>query len=375
MSLDQNLFTLLFTPSKENPHVLNLTDPHGTTYYRRVRIPDQTYKFELYDPGSEALLATAAGLAGSSKHKTLELYNPTTVIELKHAGTLTFRWTFKWEDHDYEWKKEECYMVRKPDPPVMVAIAKELGKSKMMSVQILDYNLNRFDIQDRKGLEIVILTALLTFQDLAEINPSDALAKGRKVSDGQLATSPTNGLPAPMPINTIDLMPPPPPPPKPAPKTGIDRIAEIQALRGEINEVVVEDEGTVADYAQYCFNLLEDDAMLFITVKSAGAEQVPKVLQVVEEAKRTRHKNSQGEESEMHQYVLYDVEKPKGPKRINLDDFDHNKNRDKYKPPSNLTIHLSKIDMPELQPKPQQGDKNFKGKQADKQNNDHNNGV
>ena len=30
--------------------------------------------------------------------------------------------------------------------------------------------------------------------------------------------------------------------------------------------------------------------MLFITVKSAGAEQVPKVLQVVEETKRIRHK-------------------------------------------------------------------------------------
>lgn len=33
--------------------------------------------------------------------------------------------------------------------------------------------------------------------------------------------------------------------------------------------------------------------MLFITVASATAEQVPKVLQVVEEAKRLRHKNGQ----------------------------------------------------------------------------------
>lgn len=35
---------------------------------------------------------------------------------------------------------------------------------------------------------------------------------------------------------------------------------------------------------------LQDDAMLFITLKSAEAEQVPKVLQVVEETKRIRHK-------------------------------------------------------------------------------------
>jgi hypothetical protein len=33
--------------------------------------------------------------------------------------------------------------------------------------------------------------------------------------------------------------------------------------------------------------------MLFITVASASAEHVPKVLQVVEEAKRLRHKNGQ----------------------------------------------------------------------------------
>ena len=50
------------------------------------------------DPASEALLATATGPASNSKHKTLELYNPTTVIELKYTGTLIFRWQFKWEE-------------------------------------------------------------------------------------------------------------------------------------------------------------------------------------------------------------------------------------------------------------------------------------
>jgi len=102
--------------------------------------------------------------------------------------------------------------------------------------------------------------------------------------------------------------------------------------------------------------------MLFITVKSAGAEQVPKVLQVVEEAKRLRYKNGDGE---LHQYVLYDTEKPKGPRRINLDD-DNNKGKVNYKPPNSLTVHLSKIDMPELQPKPYSSEKSSGGKKADK---------
>ena len=59
----------------------------------------------------------------------------------------------------------------------------------------------------------------------------------------------------------IELIPPPPPP-KPARKTGVDRIAEIQASRDEVNEVMVEDEGAVADYAQYCHILLQVSSLI-----------------------------------------------------------------------------------------------------------------
>lgn len=53
----------------------------------------------------------------------------------------------------------------------------------------------------------------------------------------------------------------------------------------------------------------------------------------------------------MHQYVSYDSQpkRKKGPRRINLNDpIGVGKG---YQPPSNLTVHLSKIDMPELAPK------------------------
>jgi hypothetical protein len=157
-------------------------------------------------------------------------------------------------------------MVRKPDPPVLVAVTNEpAGRIKTSAVQILDYNLNRFvvlpvedvhpsysrcsfDIDDRKGLEIVILTALLTFQDANETyhtpegtpSPSIFGAGKRSVSGGSVAA-----------------ITPPQPPPKPAPKTGVERIAEMQAMRGEYNEILVEDEGHVNDYATYCSHLLE----------------------------------------------------------------------------------------------------------------------
>ncbi|KZV65112.1 hypothetical protein PENSPDRAFT_587366 [Peniophora sp. CONT] len=332
MSLDQNLFTLNVILDATNPTITDLVDPSGEPHYKKERIGGTPYRMNLYDPHSEALLASATAPEASSKAKTIELYNPPLAVELRSIGTLSFKWSFKWEDHDFEWKRENCFMVRKPDPDVLVAVTKEPpGRLRTSAVQILDYNLNRFDINDRKGLEIVILTALLTFHDLN--------AAFNAVPPPPYTALPPESSPAPV---------PPTPPPKPQPKTGMDRIAEIQAARGEINEVTVVDEGSVEDYAAYGAQLLADDAMLFISVRSDAAEQVPKVLAIVEELKRMRHKAGLPDDG-LHQYVVYDI---KQPKRINLDDPPAGPSAQNYKPPDSLMIHLSKIDMPELKPRP-----------------------
>lgn len=100
--------------------------------------------------------------------------------------------------------------------------------------------LGRFDINDRKGLEIVMLSALLSFQDF-----NDEL-------HGASATPPILGTPA---SKSRDASPPPPElPPKPR-RSGVEIIAEMQ--KGELGEVTVELEGGIQDYAQYCTNLLE----------------------------------------------------------------------------------------------------------------------
>ncbi|KIY68379.1 hypothetical protein CYLTODRAFT_374506 [Cylindrobasidium torrendii FP15055 ss-10] len=338
MSLDQNLFTLVLTPNPDDASVVDLVDPAGTIYYRKQRTPNSpVYSVEVYDFMTESLLVKATAPSATSKTKILELYNPTSTVELKYTGTLTFRWSFKWEGHEFEWKREECYLIRKPDPPVLVAITKEpSGRLKTHTVQLLDYNINRFDIEDRKGLEITMLTALLTFQDANEAyhtpNSSDASILPtalRRNTTKDVSPTPT---------------PPPPLPTKPPAKTGVDRVAELQALRGEYNEVVIEDECDVADYAQYSWNLLQDDAILFVSILASDAPQVPKVLQTVEETKRLRYRAANMDE--LHQYVVYDTLPAKGPRRINLD------SKDKYEAPKSILVHLSKIPMPELQPKP-----------------------
>lgn len=47
---------------------------------------------------SQSLLASATAAHASNKHKTIELYNPSHIVEFKSTGTLTFRWAFSWEE-------------------------------------------------------------------------------------------------------------------------------------------------------------------------------------------------------------------------------------------------------------------------------------
>lgn len=94
----------------------------------------------------------------------------------------------------------------------------------------------------------MILTALLTFQDANEAyhtpegSPSPAVSFAKKGPSAPVSPGGTT---------------PPQLPSKPAPKKGVERIAEMQAVRGEYNEIMVEDEGPVKDYATYCSRLLE----------------------------------------------------------------------------------------------------------------------
>ncbi len=104
-----------------------------------------------------------------------------------------------------------------------------------------------FDIHDLKGLEIVILTALLTFSDLNETyhGPATTPPVGAALTS---APSTPSG-------------PPPALPPKPEPRKGVDRVAEMHAVcaaqgEGEANEIMVWEECDIDDYAQYAERLL-----------------------------------------------------------------------------------------------------------------------
>lgn len=86
-------------------------------------------------------------------------------------------------------------------------------------------------------MEITLLTTLLTFQDLSTANhtpPAESSA----------------------PSPPVQAEATPPLPPRPAPKTGIDLVAEKHAMRYEPNEVTVDGEGSVENYGEYAEGLL-----------------------------------------------------------------------------------------------------------------------
>ncbi|KAH9025528.1 hypothetical protein EDB85DRAFT_2178159, partial [Lactarius pseudohatsudake] len=181
------------------------------------------------------------------------------------------------------------------------AITKDTaGKSRTATVQILDYNLNRFDIADCKGLEIALLTTLLTIQDMAAANNTPA--------DPVILAPP------------VQPEAPPTPPSRPAPNMGVNRIAEMHAMRYEPNEVTVNEEGSIEDYGEYVESLLADDAMtLFITVRFASPADVSRVYRSASPICHLRRRAARPAT---------------------------------YTPPTSLTMHLSKIPMPELCPPP-----------------------
>ncbi|KAG8713851.1 hypothetical protein FRC08_012717 [Ceratobasidium sp. 394] len=161
--LDKNLFTLTIENSKEEAGATDLIDSDGVAVYRR-RWGDSkegSYAVNIFDALSDSLLATVTAANATSKNKVIELHNPTILIDLTFTGRLSFKWEFKWEDHEFEWKKDECYLLRKPDPPVLVAVSESEKKNKKAIVQFLDYNLSRFDVEDRRGTHVSRIALLL----------------------------------------------------------------------------------------------------------------------------------------------------------------------------------------------------------------------
>lgn len=171
MALDANLFTLAFRRQPEDLTTLHLfpftaSDTFdGSSLYTYSRARAAHYDVQLTDSLTLIPLSTISCPTSLDKTKTIHLHNPNDSIILEKKG-MTFRqeWRFRFQEDDFlirrDGKSYEVEAVRKPDPEIIVARYTPNAKARPGFLQVLDYNIQRLEIHDKRGLEILIITLI-----------------------------------------------------------------------------------------------------------------------------------------------------------------------------------------------------------------------
>ncbi|KAJ9103811.1 hypothetical protein QFC21_002273 [Naganishia friedmannii] len=140
-------------------------------------------------------------------------------------------------------------------------------------------------------------------------------------------------------------------------------LLNLEALNfnADPNEMYIPASAPTDQYVSRCVDMLGDDSMLFVILRSASPQAVRKVIDVADGAKKARHRKGLDQEGRgLYQYVIESEESVeqnkngggfRGPRVIKLDDSPASKQETKYSPPRNITIYLSKIELPDLQPR------------------------
>ncbi|BEJ16841.1 hypothetical protein CspHIS471_0602420 [Cutaneotrichosporon sp. HIS471] len=347
---DKACYSLSLVPSPQQD-VLYLVENYNPSRavddqqirYGRVREPSkdgEVYSAALYDAFSQAKLASTGLLTERLRSRRLQLHGPDEDITFEFTGKLGFEWTFQFEGNKYMWKRAggiaskdlACYMDRRGDPSVDVALGRVSGRDrKPAHMSILHYNIERFipnDIKDLRGLETLLV---LTFTALID--------SGDSASSRQSSGSSSSSAPRPVQNNSQNKpLPPGPPTTTPTPPP--------EVYNEDANEVVVGVTTDLDSHIDRAIALLEDPNMLFIIIRTKDARAAQRALQVVLGVNRFRHR---GEKPDLHQYVLEEeAPEAKGPRRINLNDA--LADAPTWKPPPNLAIYLSTIELPDLKP-------------------------
>lgn len=406
-----------------------------TPSYTRVRAVNHTqYSTVLLDGLiNDCLLASISQPHNTvSKKKNIQLYNPDAEVELeKRTKTFQQAWMFHFGDstsqhtEEFSWKREGgpsrasstqsayvCEVIRKPDPSVLAAQYRPpVAKGKPGTLQLMDYNLDRLDVSDKKGLEVALvmtLSALLDQEyddrlaargerniyicttgiptDLSRQGFSSAWQEAEQRHQGSAALLPqpgSNGAAPGLPRNPSDS----------SDTANGDRIANL-----EPNEMLVSKWDSIDGYVEHAIRLLRSDgqgeSMYLIALLSDTTETTPKLVQVAaaikaayyrlpDDAKGTvygRPADANQIEDELYQYVQTLDEQPKQPSALESPSVDPASRRriihlnppssppagsgshpnslgsrpssaTPYQPPSKLKIILSKERIGELEPK------------------------
>ncbi|CAG8549424.1 2007_t:CDS:2 [Acaulospora colombiana] len=177
LQLHGNIKNYEFVRSAETKDEVEIQDSitHEVLYKKFRQTSTQTYRSQLVDPIPEVLLVEIEGKSSKDKLKKVMLYQPDDTLELKDTGILGFEYKFSWEGENYVWKRRslgfsreiECKMVHGDDPGIGVAIFKP-GKKTIGHMTIMYFNLERIGVNDKRGLEYVLLITMFSFLDKLE---------------------------------------------------------------------------------------------------------------------------------------------------------------------------------------------------------------
>ncbi|BGP49453.1 hypothetical protein JCM10450v2_005344 [Rhodotorula kratochvilovae] len=292
----------------------------------------------------------------NAKHRLVALDAPAAEVHLRNRGGLAWGWEMEWEGVRYTWGRDVVSLVgaergytlsvdRKPDPsfPILVFSPRKKGGS----IEVLDYNLDRIEppVQDRKGLEIASLLALSHFIDhlFALSEPSSSHSSPAPVNVFAVSPSP--------PLSRITSLlrpsPPVPPPEAPRPSEPQRKKSGLTALATNEVEVTDASEAAMEAHCERCLRLLEDPALLYLSISTTRPAAVPAVAALAERVKRKRYKLS-GEEVKL--FVDDDGAAPAVAGAVGDERGKGKKAASYAAPPTALKLFLSRIDMADLLP-------------------------
>ncbi|KAK0546155.1 hypothetical protein OC846_005394 [Tilletia horrida] len=378
-------------------------------YSHHRALASAVYDVLLTDPRfGDAQVASCTAPSSAERIKTISLHNPdTSVVFAKQGGTLAAfnqgEWRVEWEGNLLvRWKKEgsgigkasyQAAVLRSPDPPIVVGAFQPATKRTPAIVQIYDHNFHRLEVVDPRGLEIVMLTTLMTLIDAEYDEANKAPGSNPFVSTliAPAAVSGNSGSSSAHAGGSHERMSPGSgahagsPAPDGA-RHGMAKSPSSSSVEATApNEILITPHGATAAYVSAALNLLQpegagghDCSLIELKATPGRPDAAQKAVAIAAEVKAGWYKlssSARGSTSgELYQYIRTeddDAGKGKGKTQQEQDDPPRRRIQlnappsstapatsssedpySSYKPPSTLSILLSKDRLPELEPKP-----------------------
>lgn len=278
MALDSSLFTLTLQRRQNDAAILDLIPYHPSTIattstspreplYSFSRARSADYNVQLIDHLTSIPLASIASPSSAAKIRKIELHNPEeSVIFEKKEKFFRQDWRWTWQDQEYLIRRDGhtfiVEAIRLPDPEIDIARYTSATKSRPAFLQILDYNVQRLEVADCRGLEVLILMAVCTLLDLDYDERHKEVALGSTYSTG-------------------------------SPSMPVSRTSSHTAIPANLapNEILIDLHSANDVYVQHAVRLLRQDGggegLHLIILKATSPQSTPKAVQIAAEIKLT----------------------------------------------------------------------------------------